>query len=128
MLLSKKSELEASVYYNGNYYILVTFSGFSIYIMDLKKGYKVLPNDLLDEELGYYAKVAPIKSEQIKVNLATVDKFTQKIGISGGHNANVFYNVVKDKNLKIIKEIPTNVRGIIYMNIKYLRSILKLEK
>lgn len=37
MLLSKKSELEASVYYNSNYYILVTFSGFSIYIMDLKK-------------------------------------------------------------------------------------------
>ncbi|EEG84051.1 hypothetical protein PROPEN_04823 [Proteus penneri ATCC 35198] len=93
-----------------------------------KKSYKVLPNDFLDEELGYYAKVAPIKSEQIKVNLATVDKFIQKIGISGGHNANVFYNVVKDKNLKIIKEIPTNVRGIIYMNIKYLRSILKLEK
>ena len=128
MFKLKNNKLRASVYYNDAHYILLTFSGHSIYIMDLKKGYKVLPNDILDEELGYYAKVALIKSEQIKVNLATVDKFIQKIGISGGHNANVFYNVVKDKNLKIIKEIPTNVRGIIYMNIKYLRSILKLEK
>ncbi|HEK1039975.1 TPA: CdiI family contact-dependent growth inhibition immunity protein [Proteus mirabilis] len=74
MLLSKKNELEASVYYNGDYYILVTFSGCSIYIMDLKKGYKVLPNDIIDDELGYYTKLALIKSEQIKGNS---DKFNQ---------------------------------------------------
>lgn len=74
MLLSKKNELEASVYCNGDYYILVTFSGYSIYIMDLKKGYKILPNDILDEELGYYAKLALIKSEKIKGNS---DKFHQ---------------------------------------------------
>lgn len=40
------------------------------------------------------------------------------MGISGGHNANVFYNVVKDKNLKIIKQIPTIVRGIMYIEYK----------
>lgn len=55
---------------------------------------------------------------ELPKHLATVDKFTQKMGISGGHNANVFYNVVKDKDLKIIKEIPTNVRGITYIEYK----------
>ncbi|MEQ5177737.1 DUF637 domain-containing protein [Proteus genomosp. 6] len=55
---------------------------------------------------------------ELPKHLATVDKFTQKMGISGGHNANVFYNVVKDKDLKIIKELPTNVRGITYIEYK----------
>lgn len=55
---------------------------------------------------------------ELPKHLATVDKFTQKMGISGGHNANVFYNVVKDKNLKIIKQIPTSVRGIMYIEYK----------
>ncbi|ODQ07385.1 MULTISPECIES: contact-dependent growth inhibition system immunity protein [Enterobacterales] len=68
MFKLKNNKLRASVYYNDTHYILLTFSGHSIYIMDLKKGYKVLPNDLLDAELGYYAKLALIKSEQIKGN------------------------------------------------------------
>ncbi|MEX5485944.1 CdiA family toxin C-terminal domain-containing protein [Proteus mirabilis] len=55
---------------------------------------------------------------ELPKHLATVDKFTQKMGISGGHNANVFYNVVKDKNLKIIKQTPTSVRGIMYIEYK----------
>ncbi|MEY1272492.1 CdiA family toxin C-terminal domain-containing protein [Proteus mirabilis] len=43
---------------------------------------------------------------------------TQKIGISGVINANVFYNIIKDKNLKIIKQNPTSVRGIMYIEYK----------
>ncbi|WIV90256.1 hypothetical protein [Proteus appendicitidis] len=27
-----------------------------MYIMDLKRGYKVLPNNIIDDELGYYVK------------------------------------------------------------------------
>lgn len=38
--------------------------------------------------------------------------------ISGVINANVFYNVVKNKNLKIIKQISTSVRGIMYIEYK----------
>lgn len=38
--------------------------------------------------------------------------------ISGVINANVFYNVVKNKNLKIIKQIPTSVWGIMYIEYK----------
>ncbi|MER1736557.1 contact-dependent growth inhibition system immunity protein, partial [Proteus mirabilis] len=74
MFKLKGNKLRASIYYNDTYYFLLTFSGHSIYIMDLKKGYKVLPNDIIDDELGYYAKLALIKSEQIKGNS---DKFNQ---------------------------------------------------
>ncbi len=74
MFKLKGNKLRASVYYNDTYYFLLTFSGHSIYIMDLKKGYKVLPNDIIDDELGYYAKLTLIKSEQIKGNS---DKFNQ---------------------------------------------------
>lgn len=38
--------------------------------------------------------------------------------ISGVINANVFYNVVKNKNLKIIKQIPTSVWRIMYIEYK----------
>ncbi|MBZ2347877.1 CdiA family toxin C-terminal domain-containing protein, partial [Escherichia coli] len=55
---------------------------------------------------------------ELPKHLATVDKVTQKMEISGGQNANVFYNVVKDKNLKIIKQTPTSVRGIMYIEYK----------
>ncbi|MBG2877085.1 CdiI family contact-dependent growth inhibition immunity protein [Proteus alimentorum] len=104
MLLSKKNELEASVYYNGDYYILVTFSGCSIYIMDLKKGYKVLPNDIIDEELGYYAKVALIKSEQIKGNS---DKFHQMY-----NDKKIYQDWVK----KIIKEYDYKNKTALFEN------------
>ncbi|QEM92207.1 hypothetical protein FEI17_16905 [Kosakonia radicincitans] len=45
-------------------------------------------------------------------HVATVDKFTQKHGISGGHNANAFYDAVKEYNVKIVSETPTGVKGI----------------
>lgn len=106
MLLSKKNELEASVYYNGDYYILVTFSGCSIYIMDLKKGCKVLPNDILDEELGYYAKNALIKSERIKENS---DKFHQM------YNDKKIY---QDWTKKIIKEYGYKNKTSLFKNMK----------
>ncbi|MEQ4923432.1 contact-dependent growth inhibition system immunity protein [Proteus hauseri] len=68
MFKLKNNKLRASVYYNDTHYILLTFSGHSIYIMDLKKGYTVLPNHIIEAELGHYAKIALIKSEQIKGN------------------------------------------------------------
>ncbi len=37
MFKLKGNKLRASVYYNDTYYFLLTFSGHSIYIMDLKK-------------------------------------------------------------------------------------------
>ena len=45
-------------------------------------------------------------------HLATVDGFTQKSGISGGHNADAFYGAVKQYGVKIVSEKPTNVKGI----------------
>ncbi|MGY3945328.1 DUF637 domain-containing protein [Aeromonas tecta] len=51
-------------------------------------------------------------------HLATVDGFTQKSGISGGHNANVFYDAAKEYNVKIVSETPTGVNGI--TEVRYL--------
>jgi len=45
-------------------------------------------------------------------HLSTADGFTQKSGISGGHNANAFYDAVREYNVKIVGEKPTNVKGI----------------
>lgn len=44
-------------------------------------------------------------------HLATVDKFSQN-GISGGHNANAFYDAAKQNNVKILNETPTGTPGI----------------
>lgn len=51
-------------------------------------------------------------------HLATVDGFTQKSGISGGHNANAFYDAAKEYNVKIVSETPTGVNGI--TEVRYL--------
>ena len=48
-----------------------------------------------------------IRIDQPK-HLATVDGFTQKSGISGGHNADAFYDAVKKYGVKIVSEKPTN--------------------
>ncbi len=45
-------------------------------------------------------------------HLSAVDGFTQKSGISGGHNANAFYDAIKQYNVKIVSETPTGVKGI----------------
>ncbi|MBG3014627.1 hemagglutinin repeat-containing protein [Proteus faecis] len=49
---------------------------------------------------------------ELPKHLATMDKFTQKAGVSGAHNADVFYSAAKDKGLQIISETPTGVKGI----------------
>ncbi|MDN0122577.1 CdiA family toxin C-terminal domain-containing protein [Yersinia aleksiciae] len=51
-------------------------------------------------------------------HLSTVDGFTQKTGISGGHNSNAFYDAAKEYNVKIVSETPTGVKGI--TEVKYL--------
>jgi filamentous hemagglutinin len=51
-------------------------------------------------------------------HLSMVDGFTQKNGISGGHNSNAFYDAAKEYNVKIVSETPTGVKGI--TEVKYL--------
>lgn len=50
--------------------------------------------------------------------MATVDGFTHKNGISGGNNANAFYDAAKEYNVKIVSETPTGTKGI--TEVKYL--------
>jgi hypothetical protein len=50
-------------------------------------------------------------------HLATVDGFSQKNGISGGHNADAFYSAVKQNGVKIVSETPTGTNGI--TNVRY---------
>ncbi len=45
-------------------------------------------------------------------HLSKVESYTQKNGITGGHNADAFYASVKQNNVKIIDEQSTNVNGI----------------
>ncbi|WP_392558890.1 CdiA family toxin C-terminal domain-containing protein [Orbus mooreae] len=45
-------------------------------------------------------------------HLATVEGFSQKSAISGGHNADAFYEAVQNNGVKIISETPTSVMGI----------------
>ncbi|EJM1970379.1 VENN motif pre-toxin domain-containing protein [Escherichia coli] len=45
-------------------------------------------------------------------HLAQLDGYSQKKGISGVHNADVFNKAVVDNGVKIISETPTGVRGI----------------
>uniref|UniRef100_UPI003075B372 VENN motif pre-toxin domain-containing protein n=1 Tax=Proteus faecis TaxID=2050967 RepID=UPI003075B372 len=45
-------------------------------------------------------------------HLAQLDGYSQKKGISGAHNADVFNKAVVDNGVKIISETPTGVKGI----------------
>lgn len=45
-------------------------------------------------------------------HLATADGFSQKNGISGGHNADEFYSAANQNGVKVLREIPTGVPGI----------------
>jgi len=71
----------------------------------------------LAEKVVVYPSGINFKIEQPK-HLATVDGFTQKNGISGGHNASAFYDAAKEYNVKIVSETPTDVKGI--TEVKYL--------
>ncbi|MQL49177.1 hypothetical protein GEA64_14925 [Photorhabdus khanii] len=46
-----------------------------------------------------------------------MERFTQKDGITGAHNANAFYRAVTQHHVKIFSETPTNIQGI--TEIKY---------
>jgi len=71
----------------------------------------------LAEKIVVYPSGINFRIDQPK-HLATVDGFTQRNGISGGHNANAFYEAAKEYNVKIVSETPTEVKGII--EVKYL--------
>ena len=71
----------------------------------------------LAEKVVVYPSGINFKIDQPK-HLATVDSFTQKNGISGGHNANAFYESAKEYNVKVVSERPTSVKGI--TEVKYL--------
>ncbi|CAI1014096.1 hemagglutinin repeat-containing protein [Serratia quinivorans] len=71
----------------------------------------------LAEKVVVYPSGINFKIDQPK-HLATVDGFTQKNGISGGHNANAFYEATKEYNVKVVSETPTGVKGI--TEVKYL--------
>ncbi|WP_311779071.1 VENN motif pre-toxin domain-containing protein, partial [Pantoea sp. YU22] len=71
----------------------------------------------LAEKVVVYPSGINFRIDQPK-HLATVDGFTQKNGISGGHNANAFYDAAKEYNVKIVSETPTGTKGI--TEVKYL--------
>ncbi|MGC0896150.1 hemagglutinin repeat-containing protein [Pantoea agglomerans] len=71
----------------------------------------------LAKKVVVYPSGINFKIDQPK-HLATVDGFTQKNGISGGHNATAFYDAAKEYNVKIVSETPTGVNGI--TEVKYL--------
>ncbi|MGK5744864.1 contact-dependent growth inhibition system immunity protein [Proteus mirabilis] len=54
MSISKKNTLRASVYFNNDYYIITTLSKIGIYLIDFKKGYKVLSKDPFDANSSEY--------------------------------------------------------------------------
>ncbi|MGW1371917.1 DUF637 domain-containing protein, partial [Providencia hangzhouensis] len=54
----------------------------------------------------------------LPMHLATMDKFTQRAGVSGAHNADAFYGAVREKGLQIISETATGVKGITQIEYK----------
>ena len=68
MIKSKYYNLYADIYFNNDYYIIVTISGCYIHFMDFKNGYNILSNDITNTKLGYYAKISLINSRKIESN------------------------------------------------------------
>ncbi|HEJ9439986.1 TPA: CdiI family contact-dependent growth inhibition immunity protein [Proteus mirabilis] len=68
MIKSKYYNLYADVYFNNDYYIIVTISGCYIHFTDFKYGYKILSNDITNAELGYYSKIFLMNSREIESN------------------------------------------------------------
>ncbi|WP_272658115.1 MULTISPECIES: DUF637 domain-containing protein, partial [unclassified Providencia] len=94
-----------------------------------------LPMERAVVVLGKLAKVTkvnnvffpkrPIKTPEgisinidLPIHLATMDKFTQRAGVSGAHNADAFYGAVREKGLQIISETATGVKGITQIEYK----------
>ena len=48
-------------------------------------------------------------------HISKVDGFSQRKGISGGHNADEFYKAASSNNVKILSETPTGVNGITHI-------------
>ncbi len=72
---------------------------------------------VIAKEVVVYPSGINFRIDQPK-HLSKVDGFTQKNGISGGHNASAFYDAAKEYNVKIVSETPTGVKGI--TEVKYL--------
>lgn len=68
MIISKGYNLYTDIYFNYDYYIIVTISGYYIHFMDLKNGYNVLSKNITDDKLGYYSKISLSNSRKIESN------------------------------------------------------------
>ncbi|MBG6039705.1 CdiI family contact-dependent growth inhibition immunity protein [Proteus cibarius] len=68
MIISKGYNLYADIYFNYDYYIIVTISGCYIHFMDLKNGYNVLSKNITDDKLGHYSKISLSNSRKIESN------------------------------------------------------------
>ncbi|MGM3174135.1 CdiA family toxin C-terminal domain-containing protein, partial [Dickeya lacustris] len=86
-------------------------------VVRLASGEKVTVTTKGDVATVTYPDGISFRIDQPK-HLSTVDGFTQKNGISGGHNANAFYDAAKEYNVKIVSETPSGVNGI--TEVKYL--------
>lgn len=53
--------------------------------------------------------------EKLPGHVSKVDGFSQKRGISGGHNSDSFYKAVTDNSIKILSETLTDVKGITHI-------------
>ncbi|OAT24260.1 contact-dependent growth inhibition system immunity protein [Proteus myxofaciens] len=68
MFTSKNHNLYADIYFNYDYYIIVTISGCYIHFIDFRNEYKILNDNVANNDLGYYAKIALAKSEKLDEN------------------------------------------------------------
>ncbi|WP_273802047.1 VENN motif pre-toxin domain-containing protein [Proteus vulgaris] len=53
--------------------------------------------------------------EKLPGHVSKVDGFSQRRGISGGHNSDSFYKAVSDNSVKILSETLTDVEGITHI-------------
>ncbi|WP_066753619.1 contact-dependent growth inhibition system immunity protein, partial [Proteus myxofaciens] len=72
MFTLNNNELRVNVYFNGDYYIVVTLSDIGIFFMDFKKGYNIFNKNINNIYLGFHTKKALIKSEKIDTKLTEV--------------------------------------------------------
>ncbi len=58
-----------------------------------------------------YPSGISFKIDQLE-HMGSVVKYNQQKGITGGHNADAFYSTVSEKNVKIVGETQSSVKGI----------------
>ena len=104
MIISKSYNLYTDIYFNYDYYIIVTISGYYIHFIDLKNGYNVLSKNITDDKLGYYSKISLSNSRKIESN---------------SQEFNEMYNDKKDYSewvKKIIKEYSYKNKTALFEN------------